>query len=555
MAASTADPAAELAAGPPPELTARPLADLAAAHLDSVTLIVDMTDPAVGLDCRLDLGSTGPDGISYRRVEPAAWLSATSADAPGLGGVPRAGNAAEGSGFGPGTLAVISAGPDPAWPVPALGQLLGHLPAGGRALLLLGFPPARLPCHQVLGVLADCDCLILQVAALDEADLVSAIVVTRVAEAAAAEPAAPGRGLALRNMNEYALSSFVAGGLQARLADLERAGAAEIPDSGALADEEVPAAQAGAAQERDRLARALRGTQRELVGVYEKLMTLERSTSLEVGRAIVGSARRPWREGVRLPYDMYKLWRDRRGSAGARRAARPDEAGSALTLLQNRGGPGLGDRWLAAYTTPGQPAADGLAGTGRPVITGVLTALSCATLEPDAVVHALLPHDADFVLEGTGADLVLIETAAMLPGASWAYAADPAATDRGRRLVALVGLARSLGKPVVLLRNTPWQPMVGLDWLTAICDAVVDGDLGVQLARFNPIGLDSGRPCDPVYAARRDPREPPATRRILDELTGRAGQVTVAGDIRWRLAPARYRGHGLFVAANDAQAR
>ena len=98
-----------------------------------------------------------------------------------------------------------------------------------------------------------------------------------------------------------------------------------------------------------------------------------------------------------------------------------------------------------------------LEGACRPVITGALTSLSCATLEPDAVVHPLLPHDADFVLEGTGADMVVIETAAMLAGASWAYAGDPAATDRGRRLAAMVSLARSLGKPVVLLRNAPWQ--------------------------------------------------------------------------------------------------
>ena len=71
MAASTAETATELAA--------LPLADLVAAHLDGVTSIVEMTDPAVGLDLRLDLDSAGPDGIGYRRVEPAAWLSSTPA--------------------------------------------------------------------------------------------------------------------------------------------------------------------------------------------------------------------------------------------------------------------------------------------------------------------------------------------------------------------------------------------------------------------------------------------------------------------------------------------
>ena len=247
----------------------------------------------------------------------------------------------------------------------------------------------------------------------------------------------------------------------------------QVPRPGAPG--EAPGtARAGITLERDRRARALRGAQRELVGVQEKLMALERLTSLEVGRAVVGVALRPWREGARLPLDLYRLWRERSGAAPARRTGGDpaDRPGGALALLQDRGGQGLGDRWLAAFTTPGQPpAGDSPGDAGGLVITGALTALSCATIEPDAVVHPLLPHDADFVLEGTGADLVLIETAALLPGCGWAYAGDPAATDRGRRLAAVISLARSLGKPVVLLRNAPWHLIRGLDWLTASCDA------------------------------------------------------------------------------------
>ena len=455
---------------------------------------------------------------------------------------------------------MIPVGPDPArqLPLEAFGRIAGDLPDGARALLLLGFAPAQLPYQQILSLLADRNCLILEVAALDEAGFGSAIVLAR-ADAAAAE--SPGQVTALRNMNEYVLGRFVEQALRARLADLGQSGAASaqdrgIQDPGAVAGqpgEAAGTAQAGVALERDRLARALRNTQHELVGVQEKLLVLERSTSLEVGRAVVGVARRPLRDGARLPRDLYRLWRDRSGAAQARRqgADAPDRAGAALTSLQDRGGPGLGDRWLAAFTTPGES----LDGPGRLVITGALTALSCATIEPDAIAAPLLPHDADFVLEGTGADLVLIETAAMLPGSGWAYAGDPAATDRGRRLAALVSLARSLGKPVVLLRNAPSHLAAGLDWLAASCDAVIDGDLGVQLARFNPIGLDPTRPCDPVYAAPRDLREPHAVRLILDKLTGADGPVAVSGAVRWRSAPALYRGHGLFVAATDAQAR
>jgi hypothetical protein len=565
---------------PGPGRPVLPLADLVRAYLDGVTSIVEVAGPdaevagpdaemagpdsvrrlRLGLNLDLDLESSEAGGIGYRRIDPAALAASAPSAAPRLDDAPAAPGNGGGDGplLGPDTLAVVPAGPDPAGhlALEVFGQVLRQLPDGGRGVLLLASSPDRLPGHQILGLLAARNCLILQVAALDEVNFGSAIVFTRVAAPAEAS----GQDSALRNMNEYALGSFVEQGLRARLADLERAGAGDPSDSCAPAEQAAEAdstAQAGVALERDRLARSLRATQRELVGVYEQLMALERSTSLEIGRAVVGVARHPWREGARLPVDLYRLWRDRGGGALGRRsgAGRADQPGAPLTWLQDQGGTGLGDRWLAAYTVPGQITGDSLAGPNRLVITGALTSLSCATLEPDAVVHPLLPHDADFVLEGTGADLVLIETAAMLSGCAWAFADDPAATDRGRRLAALVSLARSLGKPVVLLRNAGWHFTAGLDWLTASCDAVLDGDLGVQLARFNPIGLDPGRPCEPVYAARRDPREPLAVRRILDELTGGHGPVTVSGAAGWRSAPALYRGHGLFVAADDAQAR
>ena len=162
------------------------------------------------------------------------------------------------------------------------------------------------------------------------------------------------------------------------------------------------------------------------------------------------------------------------------------------------------------------------------------------------------------ILEGTGADLVLIEAAAMLPGEPWAYATDPAAADRGRRLARLIVLARSLGKPVIFIRNVPPSLMPGLGWLAASCDAVIDGGLGVQLARFNPIGVTVARATTPVYAGARDPREAPAVRALLDTLTGGPNPaVQLAGDAArsWRSLPALYRDHAVFVTASADQAR
>jgi hypothetical protein len=323
---------------------------------------------------------------------------------------------------------------------------------------------------------------------------------------------------------------------------------------------------AGVAAERERLARQLRETRMQLAMTETRLSALEQSSTMRFGRTIANAAKKPWPRGALLPRDLFRLWKDRAApKSGAKNAA------TALAAAQLADLSGTGGRFLSSLTAPGvlalaDPAlalAGGLSagsvGTGAGlVITGAISALGCATLAPDAVVHPLLPHDADVLLEGTGADLVLIEAAALLPGAPWAYATDPAAADRGRRLARLVVLARSLGKPVILVRNVPQALMPGIGWLAASCDAVIDGGLGVQLARFNPIGVTVARATTPVYAGARDPREAPAVRALLDALTGGPNPaVELAGDAArsWRSLPALYRDHAVFVTASADQAR
>jgi hypothetical protein len=323
---------------------------------------------------------------------------------------------------------------------------------------------------------------------------------------------------------------------------------------------------AGMAAERERLARQLRDTRMQLAMTQARLSALEQSATMRFGRMVANAAHRPWPRGAQLPRDLYRLWRDRGiPKSGAANAA------TALASAQLTDLAGTGERFLSALTAPGvlslaDPglALSGVTGPGGVsgaagglVVTGALSALGCATLAPDAVVHPLLPHDADVVLEGTGADLVLIEAAALLPGQPWAYATDPAAADRGRRLARMVVMARSLGKPVVLLRNVPPSLMPGLGWLAPSCDAVVDGGLGVQLARFNPVGVSAARPADPLYAGARDPREAPAVRALLDSLTsGRDAPVRLAAAAgSWRGLPALYREHAVFVTASAGQAR
>jgi hypothetical protein len=323
-----------------------------------------------------------------------------------------------------------------------------------------------------------------------------------------------------------------------------------IPEEDAALESE--ARDPGLAAERDRLARTLRDTRLQLAMTQARLSALEGSATMTLGRTLVRAARRPWSRGIQLPLDLIRLWRERGGVTG------PGAATLALASAQLSDLSGVGERFLSALTAPGLGAPGAASAGFTPpglVLTGVLSPESCATLAPDAAVFPLLPHDADVMLESVGADLVLIEAAAVLAGSAWAYAGDPAATDRGRRLGRLIAGARALGKPVLFIRNVPAHLAPGLDWVAASCDAAWDGGFGVQLARFNPIGVSGQRPSEPVYAGPRDPREPPAVRALLDWLTDGAGPVTVTGEIAWRRRPALYREHALFVTVDPGQAR
>jgi hypothetical protein len=322
---------------------------------------------------------------------------------------------------------------------------------------------------------------------------------------------------------------------------------------------------AGLAAERERLSRQLRDTRVQLAMTQTRLTALEQSSTMRFGRTIANAAKKPWPRGALLPRDLYKLWRMRGApKSGAQNAA------NALAQAELADLKGNGGRFLSSLTPPGalslaDPAlalAGVAANTPDLVITGAISALGCATLAPDAIVHPLLPHDADVVVEATGADLVIIQASALLPGEPWAHATDPAAADRGRRLARMIVMARALGKPVVLVRDVPHSLMPGIGWLAASCDAVLDGGLGVQLARFNPLGVSAARPAEPVYAGARDPREAPAVRALLDSLTGldsvtgpadSGAVVRLAGARSWRSLPGLYQDNAVFVTASAAQ--
>jgi hypothetical protein len=109
---------------------------------------------------------------------------------------------------------------------------------------------------------------------------------------------------------------------------------------------------------------------------------------------------------------------------------------------------------------------------------------------------------------------------------------------------------------VIFIRNVPAHLAPGLDWVAASCDAVCDDGFGVQLARFNPIGLAGSRRGNPVYAGPRDPRQAPAVRALMDAMAADTGpaSVEVTGSLPWHRLPELYREHALFVTASADQA-
>lgn len=218
----------------------------------------------------------------------------------------------------------------------------------------------------------------------------------------------------------------------------------------------------------------------------------------------------------------------------------------------------------------------------RLVIAAIADPRTIDEIQPDAAVERMLPHDALLVLERTDPDLVLVDTAALLPGRPWAHGGDPSAGDRGRRLVEILTAARALGRPTVLWWNGPRDHAVGLIPLEGNFDLVIATDLsgaddpalawtiGVQLRTWNPLGADSDRPRHPAFLWRRDTvttRTAGPTRATLKALADAGLEiwrdadeppvgVPVPDGLRSSLTtpvdperlPDRFRQHGLFVA-------
>ncbi len=214
-----------------------------------------------------------------------------------------------------------------------------------------------------------------------------------------------------------------------------------------------------------RLKAALADRETRVRMLEARVAALETSTSLRVGRAVTSAARKPGKGVVRLPKELYRMWRHR-------------GAPNVVTSVDARERPMFTardeDRLIA-----GAPARS-------LIVAGVLGTEAATALAEHAHVVPLMPHDAGLVLDTTDVDLVVVDAAAGAPGGPWAYLGVPGVPDRERALLGLMEVARGRKCPLVLLGSAPG--LASLPWdATLATGTPVDDGLAELCARF---GID-----------------------------------------------------------------
>ncbi|MBX9389565.1 hypothetical protein ACFPZ0_14700 [Streptomonospora nanhaiensis] len=250
----------------------------------------------------------------------------------------------------------------------------------------------------------------------------------------------------------------------------------------------------------EQLRQALSEREAQLQEAKARLAALEGSTSLQVGRALTAAAKRPGRGLLRLPRDLFRLWRKAgrtQQGTGRRRKAEPVRSFDAERQETRLLSGSLGVR------------------DDRLVVAGILSPAARAAIEPYVRVVPLRPQDAQSAFESVDVDVVLVSASATAPGSLWAHAGDPAVADRTRVLNWVIESAESRGVPSILVADAPAPPALA----SLAFDLVYDGDLGVPLHRFNPVAAEPERDPEPAHVP-----SPAPGGVVVDRLVGRLAE-------------------------------
>lgn len=416
------------------------LNDLLQPHLGGVHAVVEVGAGALTFGGALPL----PPEVSRSRVT-----------APGTG-----------DSFTAGTLVIAIYGRDPDrhGDPKNFAKAAARMQPGAKVALLFESRIDSLPYHQVLEDLVGAGLKVLEVGPLDHDEVQTAAVLVRVDPS---DPDGAALPMVLRLQAEHAFDAVVGRATRARLAELE---AAQRSHAGAPSN----AADVSDAAVTAKLRRLLTAKERQLQATEERLVALEGSAALVLGRTLVGAARNPKRGARLLPREVKALWRRRSG--------------------RTMPGPPIDEDWLKSLRGPtaldvdeidnADPALLTLLHTSVevgartvPVIAGMLTAETAALLRgpaenPRAVVNTLLPHDAEVIVSRTDPDVVLIESAALGSPGPWAFTTQSAYGARDRAILDVLVAARALRRPVLIWWNSPRSATPGLARIGARADAV-----------------------------------------------------------------------------------
>lgn len=217
-----------------------------------------------------------------------------------------------------------------------------------------------------------------------------------------------------------------------------------------------------------RLRRALRERDARLYELEARLEALETSTSYQMARALAGAGKQRARGAVRLPGQLYSLWKKRS-------SAEPNVKLRDRPRLEGFDRPE--DRLLVAGPYEGL------------IIAGILAPRTAVVLREHAKVIELFPHAAAPVLDAADVDVVIVDGAAGEPGGPWAYLGVPGMYDRERTLLEVREVAKARGLPLVLWSEEAAPPtLTRLDWDT-VSTAPLPDAIAALTARF--AGLES----------------------------------------------------------------